>query len=457
MKRALPPRSRGHLPQPRLVRRVPAARVRALPGLAARARARAGGVHRPPRFPSCSPRLAPRSPRTSARAADDLDLRPERHHRREHGRALARPAPGDEILATDARIRRPDVLLATGVCERTVRATSRVARRPAHADVDDLFARRHRAHARRLRLPRHVADRASLPVEDIVRPRARRRGSPSIVDGAHAPGHRSRSTSTRSAPTSTPATATSGCARRRAPASCTCVPSGRSASTAPIVSWGYLEPATFLSRTERQGTHDDAAYLTVPDAIAFQRDHDWDTVRTRCRRTHASRRGTSSARCSAPSRSRPRGWCCRWRAGPPAAVRRRRARAPSVRRAPDRDSGDEAGAGTCCGSPSPATRRGRTSTGFSRRWHEPLRGAAGARGRVARRLLLVLGFASRYGWQRDELYLAVAGRHPAAGYIDFPPITPLLAGSSTRSPATHWSRFASCRCSLAASPSCSPR
>jgi isopenicillin-N epimerase len=42
----------------------------------------------------------------------------------------------------------------------------------------------------------------------------------------------------------------------------------------PIVSWGYGEPATFLSRTEEQGTRDSAAYLAVPAAITFQREHD---------------------------------------------------------------------------------------------------------------------------------------------------------------------------------------
>jgi isopenicillin-N epimerase len=42
----------------------------------------------------------------------------------------------------------------------------------------------------------------------------------------------------------------------------------------PIVSWGHGDPATFISRTERQGTRDPAAYLTVPDAIAFIREHD---------------------------------------------------------------------------------------------------------------------------------------------------------------------------------------
>lgn len=50
----------------------------------------------------------------------------------------------------------------------------------------------------------------------------------------------------------------------------------------PIVSWGYEEPPTFLSRTQEQGTRDSAAYLTVPDAIAYQQEHAWEDVRARC-------------------------------------------------------------------------------------------------------------------------------------------------------------------------------
>ncbi len=50
-----------------------------------------------------------------------------------------------------------------------------------------------------------------------------------------------------------------------------------------VVSWGYDGDATFASRVERQGTEEPSAVLTVPDAIDFQEERDWDEVRSRCR------------------------------------------------------------------------------------------------------------------------------------------------------------------------------
>ena len=46
---------------------------------------------------------------------------------------------------------------------------------------------------------------------------------------------------------------------------------------------------------------------------------------------------------------------------------------------------------------------------------------------VALKGALNLAFAGRYGWQRDELYYAVAGQHLQGGYVEFPPVTALLS------------------------------
>ncbi len=46
---------------------------------------------------------------------------------------------------------------------------------------------------------------------------------------------------------------------------------------------------------------------------------------------------------------------------------------------------------------------------------------------VVLKSVLELSVAGRYGWHRDELYYAVAGLHLQGGYVEFPPVTALLA------------------------------
>jgi isopenicillin-N epimerase len=53
-----------------------------------------------------------------------------------------------------------------------------------------------------------------------------------------------------------------------------------------VVSWGYEaekpSPSRFIDEQEWNGTHDIAAYLTVPAAIQFCEEHHWDEVRLQC-------------------------------------------------------------------------------------------------------------------------------------------------------------------------------
>jgi len=46
---------------------------------------------------------------------------------------------------------------------------------------------------------------------------------------------------------------------------------------------------------------------------------------------------------------------------------------------------------------------------------------------VAAKIGITMAVADRYGWHRDELYYLAASRHLSLGYVDYPPITPLLA------------------------------
>lgn len=135
---------------------------------------------------------------------------------------------------------------------------------------------------RALFLSHHTSTTAlTLPVALLCR-RAREAGIRTIVDGAHVPGH---------FPLDLRALDVDYYA-----GNChkwLCAPKGagflyvrrdlQCAIHPLVISWGYEgDDPSFLSRHEKQGTRDPSAYLTVPAAIEWQREHGWDAVRERC-------------------------------------------------------------------------------------------------------------------------------------------------------------------------------
>lgn len=128
----------------------------------------------------------------------------------------------------------------------------------------------------------HITSPTALifPIAEICR-RAREAGIFTVIDGAHAPGH---------IPLDMEAIGAdfySGNCHKwlSAPkgAGFLCVRQEHHAIIDPLViSHGWVPEGTFASRNEWQGTRDIAAFLAVPAAIEFQRQHNWDAVRAHC-------------------------------------------------------------------------------------------------------------------------------------------------------------------------------
>jgi isopenicillin-N epimerase len=121
-----------------------------------------------------------------------------------------------------------------------------------------------------------------LPLEEIVA-RARALDLVTIVDGAHAPAQVPVDLATLGADFYSGNAHKWLCAPKGA-GFLHAQPEHQDRVDAAIVSWGYREGNTFSQRIEKQGTRDPAAWLTVPDAIRFQAERDWDAVRDRSRR-----------------------------------------------------------------------------------------------------------------------------------------------------------------------------
>jgi len=123
-----------------------------------------------------------------------------------------------------------------------------------------------------------------LPAEEICR-RAKAEGIMTIIDGAHVPAHIPLNISEMD-----PDVYVGACHKwLSAPkgSSFMYVKNSLQENVNPlIISWGSEvdpSPSPFIYENQYQGTWDPSAFLTVPSAIQFQIDNDWESVKKRCR------------------------------------------------------------------------------------------------------------------------------------------------------------------------------
>ena len=191
--------------------------------------------------------------------------------------------PGDEILATDHEY---GALVYTWeyVCERTG-AIYRRQPIPApvsdQASVADAFWSAVTPRTRVIFMS-HITSPTALilPVAEICR-RARQAGILTVIDGAHAPGQVAVDL------TALDADFYAGNCHKwlSAPKGAAFLyvrPEHQALIQPLIVSWGWRAGASFTTRHHQLGTRDVSAWLAVPAAIEFQRQHDWPSVRQRC-------------------------------------------------------------------------------------------------------------------------------------------------------------------------------
>jgi isopenicillin-N epimerase len=191
---------------------------------------------------------------------------------------------GDEVLTTDLEYGALD-LTWEHVCgdfgARYVRMPIRLPVNSAEEIVEAVWEGVG-PRTRVLFLSHHTSSTAmTLPVAELCR-RAREHGIRTVIDGAHVPGHIPLDIRALD-----PDYYAGNCHKWL------CAPKGAGflyvrpelqQDTHPLLfSWGYEgDDPSFVARHEKQGTRDPSAYLTVPTAIEWQREHDWDAVRARC-------------------------------------------------------------------------------------------------------------------------------------------------------------------------------
>ena len=207
--------------------------------------------------------------------------------------------PGDEVLTTDHEYGALDRTWRFICARRGARYVE--ARLPlpleSPAQVVDAIWGQVTAKTRVLFLS-HITSPTALifPVAPLLR-RAREAGILTVVDGAHAPGQIPLDLGTLDADFYA-----GNCHKWM------CAPKGsgflyarrevQSLLSPLVISWGW--PSGFIDEQQRQGTRDIAAFLSVPAAIDFLREHDWPAVQQACHALAQAARGALEAASGLP-------------------------------------------------------------------------------------------------------------------------------------------------------------
>ena len=203
--------------------------------------------------------------------------------------------PGDEVLSPDHEYGACDATWQQ-VCQRAGAHYRRVEV-PLPFDRNCWTQRLMSAAGPRTRMifASHISSTTALifPVAELCE-QARRRGILTLIDGAHAPGQLALDLHATSADYYTGNCHKWMCAPKGA-AFLHARPEHQAQLQATVVSWGYVAGSSEHSfydaytgrspierRLQWQGTRDLAAFLSVPEAIAFQARNDWPSHQAHC-------------------------------------------------------------------------------------------------------------------------------------------------------------------------------
>ncbi len=128
----------------------------------------------------------------------------------------------------------------------------------------------------------HITSPTALifPLAEVCR-RAREAGILTIIDGAHAPGQIPVDLTTLEADFYSGNCHKWLCAPKGA-GFLYVHPQHHKLVDPLVISHGWTDDSTLISRNEWQGTRDISAFLSVPAAIDFQESHQWELVRQQC-------------------------------------------------------------------------------------------------------------------------------------------------------------------------------